>query len=67
MELKERFNKKISLTILQRQCIITVSILSTLFLINIWTRFRNDVLSFPLYAYIILIIIFLIPLFKKKR
>ncbi len=66
MGLKERLNRKITMKVYERQLMLIISILATLFLINIWPRFVANVLSLQWYIYIILIIIFLIPLLKKK-
>jgi len=65
MWLKKWLDKKITLTILQRQCMIIITLLLTLFLINVLPRFRNDAMSFPWYVYIALIILFSIPFIKK--
>ena len=66
MKIKERFQRKISMTVLQRQCLIIVTLLSTLLLINVWPRFRTDAMSLDWYVYLILIIVFLIPIIKRK-
>jgi len=55
------------MTALQRQCMIIVTLLSTLLLLTVWPKFRNDAMSLVWYVYLILIIIFLIPLFKKNN
>ena len=73
MNLKELVNRKITMKAYERNLIVVITLLSTLLLLNIWPRFRYDVLSFPLYGYIILIVLFAIPLFinnmkrKKKK
>ena len=66
MKLKERFQRKISMTVLQRQCMIIVTLMSTLLLITVWPRFRTDAMSLGWYVYLILIIVFLIPIIKIK-
>ena len=66
MGIKERFRRKITLTVLQMDCLIIVTLLSTLCLVTVWPRFRNDALSPDWYVYLILIVIFLIPLFKRN-
>jgi len=66
MKLKERFQRKISMTVLQRQCMIIVTLMSTLLLITVWPRFRTDAMSLDWYVYLILIIVFLIPIIKRK-
>jgi len=67
MKLEKRFKRKIIMKVYERQCMIIITLLSTLLLLNIWPRFRSDVLLVPWYAYVILIIIFLIPLLIKKN
>ncbi|PKK82981.1 MAG: hypothetical protein CVT49_10985 [candidate division Zixibacteria bacterium HGW-Zixibacteria-1] len=66
MTIKERFQRKITMTALQRQCMLIVTLLSTLFLLSVWPRFRSDAMSLDWYVYLILILIFLIPLFKRN-
>ncbi len=66
MKIKERFQRKISMTVLQRQCLIIVTLLSTLLLITVWPRFRTDAMSVGWYVYLILVIVFLIPIIKRK-
>lgn len=65
MWLKDRFLKKITMTVLQRQCMIIVTLLSTLLLIKVWPRFRSDAFSVNWQWYIVLILIFFIPLVMK--
>jgi hypothetical protein len=65
MGLKERFQRSITMTVLQRQCMIIVTLLSTLLLLTIWPRFRSDALSLDWYVYLILVIIFSAPLLKR--
>ena len=73
MKLKEFVNRKITMRSYERNLIIVITLLSTLLLLNIWPRFRYDALSVPWYAYVILIVLFAIPLFinnmkrKKKK
>jgi len=67
MKLKERWNRKITMKIYHMRCMIIITLLATLLLINIWPRFRYDALSIPWYVYVILIIIFSIPFFINKR
>ncbi len=66
MKIKERFQRKISMTVLQRQCLIIVTLLSTLLLITFWPRFRTDAMSVDWYVYLILVIVFLIPIINRK-
>ena len=67
MKLKERWNKKITMKRYHMRCMIIITLLATLLLINIWSRFRYDALSIPWYVYVILIVIFSIPFFIKKK
>jgi hypothetical protein len=66
MGLKERFQRTISMTVMQRQSMIIVTMLSILMLANIWPRFLADALSLDWYIYLILIILFAIPLYKRS-
>ncbi len=54
------------MTVLQRQCIVIISMLGTLFLAKMWPRFLNDALTFPWYLYVLLIVGFAVPLFRLK-
>ena len=67
MNLKERWNKKITMKIYQMRLGVIITLLATLLLINIWPRFRNDALSLPWWAYAIAIVVFATPLFINKR
>ena len=67
MNIKERFQRKITMTVLQRQCMIIVTLLSTLLLLTAWPRFRNDAMSLDWYVYLTLGIVFFIPLFKRNQ
>lgn len=66
MGIKERFQRVITMTVLQMQSILIVTLLSTLCLLKVWQRFLNDAMSVEWYVYLILIFIFAIPLYKKK-
>ena len=59
------FQKKYTLTWLELDSTIITTILTTILLLNIWPRFQTDATTIPYYAYIILIPIFSIPLWKK--
>jgi len=65
MGLKERFQRSITMTVLQLACTIIVTLMSTLLLITIWPRFLGDALSLDWYVYLILVIIFSAPLLKR--
>ena len=67
MNIRERLQRKVSMTVLQRQCLIIVTLLSTLLLASVWPRFRNDALSFGWLGYVILIALFLTPLLQRDR
>jgi hypothetical protein len=56
-KIKEYFEKKYTLRYFEIKSMIIITLLSTLFLVNVWPRFRNDVLEFPWYGYVILIAI----------
>jgi len=56
-KIKEYFEKEYTLKYFEIKSIIIITLLSTLFLIKIWPRFRNDALEFPWYGYVILIVI----------
>jgi hypothetical protein len=66
MNLRELLNRKITMRFYERNLIVIVTLLFTLLLLNIWPRFLNDALEFPLYAYIILIVLVSIPFFRRK-
>ena len=59
MNLRKRFEMDLSLKYYEIKFII-ITLLSTLLLINIWPRFRNDVMSVDRYWYVISIAILLI-------
>lgn len=67
MKLKELVNRKITMKAYERNCIIIITLLGTLLLLNLWPRFRYDALSVPWYVYVILIVLFAIPLLIKKN
>ena len=67
MGLKERFQRKITMTVLQRQCMLIVTLLSTLCLLTAWPRFRSDAMSLDWWVYLILIAVFLVPFFKSNK
>lgn len=67
MKLKELVNRKITMRAYERNCIIIITLLGTLLLLNLWPRFRYDALSVPWYVYVILIVLFAIPLLIKKN
>ena len=53
------------MTVLQRQCMIIVTFLSTLLLLTVWPRFRNGAMSLGWFVYLILGIIFLITFLRE--
>lgn len=67
MGFRERLQREITITVLQRQCIIIVTMLSTLCAINAWPRFLNDATSIEWYFYLIPILIFALPLVFRKN
>jgi len=66
IDIKKRFRREITMTVLQRQCTVIISMLGTLFLAKMWPRFLNDALTFPWYLYVLLIVGFAVPLFRLK-
>lgn len=66
MRLKEHFQRKVTITVLQGQCLLIITLLSTLCLVSVWPRFRDDALSVDWYVYLIMIALALIPLLKRK-
>jgi hypothetical protein len=66
MGLRDRFQRKVTLSTLQLQCTIVVTLLSTVFLFTVWPRFRNDALSLDWWVYLILISLVAMPLFKRN-
>jgi hypothetical protein len=66
MGIREQFRKTVTMTVLQRQCMVIVTLLSTLCLLTAWPRFRSDAMSLEWYVYLFLVFIFLIPLFKRN-
>jgi hypothetical protein len=67
MKLKKIFNRKITMTRLQHSSLIIITLLATSFGIKIWPRFRADALSFPWQGYVLLIAIFSVGLFWKRK
>ena len=65
--LKERLQRKITMKVYERQCMLIITLLATLLLIKIWPRFRSDAMSVDWYWYVTLIVIFLILLFGKRN
>lgn len=67
MSILKHLQQKVTMSIIQRQCMIIVTLLSTLCLLELWPRFHDDAMSVEWYVYLIMIIIFAIPLFKKNK
>jgi hypothetical protein len=65
MTIKDRFRKEVKMSVLQRQSMIIVTMLSTLFLISIWPRFLADALSVNWAVYLVLISVAAVPLFMR--
>ncbi len=57
MKLKQWFEMDMDFKYFEIKFIIIITLLSTLLLINIWPRFRNDALEFHWFWYLILIAI----------
>jgi|TARA_Y100000310_G_scaffold144610_1_gene143847 hypothetical protein len=56
-KIKEYFEKEYTLKYFEIKGMVIITLLSTLFLIKIWPRFRNDALEFTWYWYVILIVV----------
>ena len=67
MGLKGLFKNKITMTLLQSQCMIIITLFTTLLLLSLWPRFLINAMMVEWYVYLILIIIFSIPLFRKNN
>lgn len=67
MGLKERFQRTITMTVLQRQCMIIVTMLGILCLLTAWPRFHADAMSLNWWVYLIILGLFSLPLFGRKR
>ncbi len=67
MNVRERLQRRISMTVLQRQCMIIVTLLSTLLLLKVWPRFSDDAMSVAWYVYLVLIAAFAVPLLRKTE
>jgi len=65
MWLKNRLQRNISMKVYELQYMMIVTLLLTLFLINVWPRFRSDALSIQWYWYLVLTFIFSIPFYKR--
>ena len=67
MKFKELFYKEIKMKAYEKSLIVIITLLATLLLLNIWPRFRSDASSVSWYSYVILIVLFTIPFFIKKK
>lgn len=65
MELKKRLQRKITINRFELASIIITTLLVTILFITIWPRFRSDAMSVSWYWYILLIIIFFTPLYRR--
>jgi len=65
MTSKKFFKKEWTLKWYELDSVIITTILSTLLLLTIWTRFLNDSMSVPWYAYLIIVILFSLPILRK--
>ncbi|MBR9677975.1 MAG: hypothetical protein GOU97_01615 [Nanoarchaeota archaeon] len=64
MGLKELANKKLTIKAIEINLIMAFTILCTAFLVKIWPRFLNDVLTFPWILYVALITVLAVPFAK---
>jgi hypothetical protein len=64
--LSKRLKKEVRMSVLQRQCMIIVTLLGTLLLLSVWPRFLEDALSVHWAVYVLMIAIAAIPLTFHK-
>lgn len=67
MTIKQRFQRRVTMTVLQMASMLIVTLLSTAGLLATWPRFRNDAMSLDWYVYLILVGIFVLPLVKRNK
>jgi hypothetical protein len=65
MRIKDRLRREVRMSVLQRQSMIIVTLLGTLFLLSVWPRFLEDALSVHWLVYILMIAIAVIPLARR--
>ena len=65
MTLKKYFKKEWKMKWYELDSTIITTMLCTIFLLTIWPRFLKDAMSIQGYAYVILIIIFSLPIIRK--
>jgi len=56
-KIKKYFEREYTFKYFEIKAMIIITMISTLFLIKLWPRFRNDTLEFPWYGYVTLIAI----------
>lgn len=66
MQMMDRFKQEVRMSVLQRQCMIIVSVLGTTFLLSIWPRFLEDALSVNWMVYVVLISVAALPLLGMR-
>ena len=66
MRIKDRFRQEVKMSVLQRQSMIIVTMLSTIFALTIWPRFLADALSVNPAVYLVLIGVAAVPLFMRR-
>jgi hypothetical protein len=68
MNLKEWFEMDMDFKYFELKFIVIITLISTLFLVNIWPRFRDDVIEFSWLGYLIIIaIVSIIWIIWRKR
>jgi len=67
MNIKKLLTRKITVKQYHLNFLMISTLFFTLFLITAWPRFREDAMSFPWYFYLILGILFIIPVMKQLR
>lgn len=66
MGIRERLQRKITVTALQLQSILIVTLLGTILLLKIWPRFYSDAMSLDWPVYLVLVGVFAVPLFRRE-
>ena len=67
MNIKQRFQRKITVKQYEINLTIICTIMAVLLLITLWPRFRSDAMSIPWYGYLIMLIICLLPFTKRLK
>jgi len=65
MNIKEKLQRKITIKQYELTFVIISVIFFVLFLITAWPRFRSDAMSIQWYWYLVLTVVFLVPVYKR--